>query len=65
MNIVVGIDRAPPFLPCPFCGGDWVLALWEDKPKKVTYAKCQACGARGPELRHRARSIKGVGSSCV
>ncbi len=44
-------NNAPPLLACPFCGCDFVLALWDDKPKKVTYPSVRSAEQEDQKLK--------------
>lgn len=47
------IDKAEALLPCPFCPEGKTVSTYFDHEQgdKWGYASCDACGARGPEVR--------------
>ena len=49
------IDKAEALLPCPFCTEGKTVSNYFDHEQgdKWGYASCDACGARGPEVRTR------------
>ena len=47
------IDKAEAVAPCPFCAEGKSVSTYFDHEQgdKWGYASCDACGARGPEVR--------------